>query len=107
MGFKVLKTTTDTAYSDFLSMKSQLLIPKEITDKTSPEDTYWIQLDLQSHISNLSDLNSFYLRYNSFDHATIYMESKGKLVQEKIGKFDDDNKNVQVNYSYYDSFLKL
>lgn len=105
--FKIIKTQTDTTYNDFLTMKSELVKPEEISEKTSPEDTYWIQLDLYDHASRFSNDGYFYLTFNSFDHANLYLESQNKMVTRKIGRFDENNESSQVNHSYYDSFLKL
>ena len=107
VGFKILKTNNDTDYDGFLAVKNRLAEPGEISEKTSPDDFYWIRLDVGDHVSKVGKDDLFYLRFNSFDHATIYLESQNRIVPKKIGKFDKNSESIQVDHSYYDSFLKL
>lgn len=91
---------------DILGFHNEFKAPANFTEKTYPDDVYWIKLDF-GHLKKINNHDSLYLRLNTFDYGKVYFLKNEVIDENPIGQFNHDNKSRKLNKSKYFSELSF
>ena len=88
---KVLKSNNTS--HDFKEVFGNLnsFLPKEsFTEKTHPNETYWILVDFEHILKTIQQNRVGYLKFTSFDYGTMFSLQNGTIKKSPIGQFDSN-----------------
>lgn len=106
--FEIFKTQNNNYTIHDLLKKTSLFTPvSEYPEKTHPQDVFWIRLDLEQKLPNISGDSTWYLVYNSFDHAELFYRDDQTISKKTIGRFDNSTTGNQIKSAKYFSETKV
>ncbi len=105
--FKILKTNNDSyTVKDILDIKDTFRTASSFSEKTSPDDTFWILLDFKDKATiDIYPDTTLYLKFNSFDYGKLFYKDNNHIVKRSIGLFDPNSISKKVKFSHYYAFL--
>ncbi|MEZ4809906.1 MAG: histidine kinase [Allomuricauda sp.] len=107
LDFMVLKAQEGQfTFQQALDSLQKTKMPKVISERTGPDDLYWILIDVLDDASRENAINNkSYLKFNTFDHGFIYLNNQGKIIKKPIGQFEKESLARKIDFSNYYSFL--
>ncbi|WP_353779459.1 histidine kinase [Winogradskyella sp. 3972H.M.0a.05] len=95
--FKLYKTEdSNLKLQDLLKDTSRFKSPDAFSEKTKPEDIYWVQIDVKDELSTLSKDSIWYLRYRLFEYTSIFYNKNGIVDENIIGSFENRPKQRSI-----------
>tara|TARA_R110000764_G_scaffold1503_1_gene6432 strand:- start:526732 stop:527337 length:606 start_codon:yes stop_codon:yes gene_type:complete len=106
--FKIFKTQKDNYTIHDLLKNPSLFTPiSEYPEKTHPQDVFWIRLDLEQTLPYIKGDSTWYLVYNSFDHAELFYWGNQMISKKAIGRFDNNTAGNQIKSAKYFSETRV
>ena len=79
----------------------------DYSEKTHPDDIFWIRLDISKEQSFSKKDSSWYLAHNSFDYADLYYLDNQTFSKTPVGRFDPNTAGEQIKSAKYFSETKI
>ena len=77
-------------------------LPKEqISEKTHPNEIYWIALDIGSIKEPFPKNGDYFITLNCFDFGHAFYQKNGSIAKKPIGQFDEGTKSAKTSSSIY------
>ncbi|NAY91590.1 hypothetical protein GTQ34_06645 [Muricauda sp. JGD-17] len=77
------------------------------SEKTIPDDEYWIRLDFSNAIPDSSFNNTLYLKMNSFDYGYLYYWNGTRISKKTIGHFEENSASKKIPFENYYSEVQI
>ncbi|RPG33726.1 MAG: hypothetical protein CBB72_008680 [Muricauda sp. TMED12] len=106
--FEIFVTRNDSLTINDILKDTTLFAPiTDHSEKTHPKDIFWIRLDLGKELPFLTSGNTWYLVYNSFDHAELFYWGNQMISKKAIGRFDNNTAGNQIKSAKYFSETRV
>lgn len=93
--FTIFKTQVNVhTIDDILGFHNEFKVPSNFTEKTYPDDVYWIKLDFGNHLDVVKLDTILYIKLNTFDHGDVFYTDNHIIVNKHSG----DKRKPYSNY---------
>ncbi|WP_421810450.1 sensor histidine kinase [Flagellimonas sp.] len=105
--FEVFKDNLKEDSVDNVPIGGNFKPSSSFTERTSPDEFYWIRLDFTGFMDSFSENDSLYLKMNTFDHGSLYYWKANRVTKKTIGYFDKGSESEKIPFENYYSEVKL
>jgi len=96
----------EESFEDFYKKDVSFQSVSTLTEKTTPNEVYWLRVDFSSVMSTLEQEDEWYFFPRTFVYSTIYLKENNTIIAKKIGAFERGKNQTSKLYESGIRFTK-